>query len=342
MGEFMNICYHCFQELGPGQIRPGGRCPFCGTPFKHLGDSFKYFGSLPCGSILAGRYIVGYSRGTHFVESYTAFDWQTKKRVIIWEFFPFEHAKRKAGSPYVVYHEAHRVFIDIPERNPDCWLEKYEELNSLAADLSKSGNRDRFPAWLGSFYENNTMYTVMEYVEGETLEEYLTRQGGSVSWPAAMELLATAAEALTEVHQMDAVHGGISPEDIVLARDGTTKLLNTGLYSLWDYYSFSSIDDAWPTNWQPYRFFTIFVRKKSELDVYSLASCFYRAVTGIPPDTPNSYKKRESLPLPEGKEGCFPAAMEAVILEALGPSMRKYSTVEALWQALEAAGGIMK
>ena len=189
---------------------------------------------------------------------------------------------------------------------------------------------------MASFQENNTAYMVTEWVEGEDLESYLNKQGGTVPWLEAMRLLAPVSKALTKVSQNNAIHGALSPEKIVIAQDGTVKILDTGVYSTCDYYDFATVDDAWPTHWSPYHFFSV-LGKKPALDVYSLASCFYRAVASIAPDAPNTYKNVESLPLPEEQKGCIPFAMEQVLLEALRFSPEKYPTAAEFWQAIEAS-----
>lgn len=322
----MDYCYSCFREVKTPLF---GLCPFCGARF-HYQNSFD---CLMSGSVLAGRFIAGHSRGTRFVNSYLAFDWQTKKRVILWEFFPPLHAWREVGLPPVIYHDA-GPGSGGPESGPAYWLEKYEELNALAAELWANGKCAWFPQWIGSFRENNTMYTVTEYVEGETLEEYLKSRGGSVSWLEALRLLAQPAEALTRVHQLGATHGALSPGKIVLAKDGTTKLLDTGLAGCWDQYSLSAVGQMGPVYWEPYHVLSA-SHKGPAMDVYSLACCFYRAVSGIVPGHPGSYEDAADLPLPEERD--VPSGMREFLLEALSFSPGVCTSVPEFWQALNAS-----
>lgn len=318
----MDFCYHCFRELDKPRNGNFGMCGSCGTPFKYLNP----FDCLMCGSILAGRFVAGHTRETKFAQSYFAFDWKTRKRVILWEFFPYRHARREVGFPQVFYHD------DLlgADGEPAYWLAKYHELETLTAELGSSGF---FPEWICSFRENNTAYMVTEDAGGETLEALVNSRGGSIPWLEAMGLLAPAAEALTQIHRLGAIHGALSPEKIVLTGDGAVKLLDSGVYSAWDAYSFAATGAA---DWKPYHFFSVSCGKPA-LDVYSLAACFYRAVTGIVPGEPGLYRDAGALPLPEGETKCMPAAMEEVLLDALRVSEDGYSTVRDFWQALEAS-----
>lgn len=324
----MDYCYSCFREVKKTLF---GLCPFCGARF-HYQNSFD---CLMGGSVLAGRFIAGYSRGTRFVNSYLAFDWQTKKRVILWEFYPPLHAWREIGLPPVIYCGG-GFGSGGPEDDPAYWLEKYEELDALTARLGADSGSAWFPRWISSFQENNTMYTVTEYVEGETLEEYLKNQGGSVSWLEALRLLAQPAEALARVHQMGSFHGALSPEKILLAKDGTARLLDTGLGACWNQYFLSAFGQTGPEYWEPYHVF-LASREGPTMDVYSLACCFYRAVSGIVPGHPGSYEDAAGLPLPEERAGDIPSGMQELLLEALRFSPEVCTSVPEFWQALNAS-----
>ena len=69
------------------------------------------------------------------------------------------------------------------------------------------------------FEENGTAYIVMEYLEGETLSEYLKREG-TVPEDKAVEMLMPVMESLMTVHEEGLIHRDIAPDNIFLTKDG--------------------------------------------------------------------------------------------------------------------------
>lgn len=70
-------------------------------------------------------------------------------------------------------------------------------------------------------------YYSMELLEGETLEERMTR--GALPWREAVRLACDAAEALGAAHRAGIVHRDITPSNLFLTRDGQIKLLDFGV-----------------------------------------------------------------------------------------------------------------
>ena len=71
-------------------------------------------------------------------------------------------------------------------------------------------------------------YVVMELFEGIALHELVGTRGPR-TWPAACDLIAQAAEALGCLHDAGMVHRDIKPDNLLVDRHGTVKLVDFGL-----------------------------------------------------------------------------------------------------------------
>ncbi|MCX7704600.1 MAG: serine/threonine protein kinase, partial [Planctomycetota bacterium] len=71
-------------------------------------------------------------------------------------------------------------------------------------------------------------YFSMEYVDGETLIDYLKRKG-RLSPSESLEIVKQVALGLKHAHERGIIHRDIKPENIMVARDGCVKLTDMGL-----------------------------------------------------------------------------------------------------------------
>jgi serine/threonine protein kinase/tetratricopeptide (TPR) repeat protein len=70
-------------------------------------------------------------------------------------------------------------------------------------------------------------FAVVELLEGETLRKRLA--AGALPWIRAAAIGADVADALAAAHAKGIVHRDVKPENVILTRDGRTKLLDFGL-----------------------------------------------------------------------------------------------------------------
>jgi TolB-like protein/Tfp pilus assembly protein PilF len=73
----------------------------------------------------------------------------------------------------------------------------------------------------------DTMFAVMELLEGESLRSRLTK--GALPWRQAVEIAATVADGLAAAHAKDVIHRDLKPENIFLTASQGPKILDFGL-----------------------------------------------------------------------------------------------------------------
>jgi serine/threonine protein kinase len=113
--------------------------------------------------------------------------------------------------------------------NPDMIKRFYLEMQVLArlhhpniVTAFDSGQVDGPPGF------PNLLYLVMEYVDGCDLERHVDEHGPA-QMAQACAWIQQAARGLNEAHNHNLVHRDLKPSNLLLARDGTVKLVDFGL-----------------------------------------------------------------------------------------------------------------
>ncbi|MBQ2048487.1 MAG: serine/threonine protein kinase, partial [Schwartzia sp.] len=75
--------------------------------------------------------------------------------------------------------------------------------------------------------EDGMHYIVMEYVDGETLKDKITREG-HLSIPESLKIAKEIAEALSHAHKNNLVHCYVKPHNILVMQDGRVKVADFG------------------------------------------------------------------------------------------------------------------
>lgn len=131
-------------------------------------------------------------------------------------------------------------------------------------------------------HEDGIHYIVMEYIDGITLKQYITKKG-ALPWKEAVNIAIQICSAIEQAHRNHIVHRDIKPHNILLTRDGIAKVTDFGIARA---VSSSTITMAGSTigsvhYFSPEQARGGYIDEKS--DLYSLGIALYEMVTGKVP-----------------------------------------------------------
>ncbi|MBO5872972.1 MAG: PASTA domain-containing protein [Clostridia bacterium] len=201
------LCMGCMNDNGGEKI-----CPICG----HDSSDDNTLTQLTIGTWLnANRFLVGrvIEEGGDGI-TYIGWDNDSNAVVNIREYFPDGLSVRSSD----------RMTVTPAAEKGMAFNKGMEEFVALFSKLSALPESAAILKIVDAFESNGTVYAVSQVVSGISLKAFLVRNGGSLKWeqvkPLFMPLLAT----VSELNDAGIIHRGISPETIIVGRDGKLRL----------------------------------------------------------------------------------------------------------------------
>jgi len=180
------------------------------------------------------------------------------------------------------------------------------------------------------FEENGTAYMVMEYVEGETLQQLVDRKG-KLSEKEALEYIIPLCDALEVVHEKGLLHLDIKPSNILIKKQTNTPVLID--FGISKFTEASGVDHSTSTpvaltkGYAPLEQYGQDLSKLTALtDVYSVAATLYKLVTGVtPPEA--AVIVQDGIKPPKEINPLLSGQLNTIILQSLSikPSQRALS-----------------
>ncbi len=277
MIDIDRLCPSCMNDNGGEKI-----CSICGANMSIQNDGAH----LPIKFMLSERYVIGKTVSINAEGiTYIAWDTASDTAVNIKEYYPKGISVRNpdktvsviAGNEFY-YNEGLMDFIDINKKLVAT------ELPSVIPVLTV-------------FEENGTVYAATPIISGITLSSFLDKNGGSLRWEQARPLFLPLIDTIKGLHEMGIIHGGISPETIMVGRDGKLRFSgiciprlrmanSNGLAELYSGYAASEQ----------------YGKQEEKIgeasDVYGLSAVLFRVIIGTVPPSAEVRLEQDSLTIP--------------------------------------------
>src|SRR5512135_337141 len=209
-----------------------------------------------------------------------------------------------------------------------------ERFKREARNQAKLNHTNIIPVY-GFTDADNTLGIVMEYIEGETLEEIIRREG-RLDLKFSLDVMRQILSGIAFAHQKGFIHRDLKPSNIIISSEGIAKIMDFGISK--------SINETKDITKAGTKIGTIFYMSPEQIrgkpptmqsDLYSLGVTFYEMLSGKTPfDYPTEFEIMEahikrmparlSTHLPD-----IPPEIDRIISKALEkPVQKRYLTAE--------------
>ncbi len=207
-----NLCMGCMNDNGGEKV-----CSICGYDASLQNHSQ----ALPTRFVIGNRYVVGKTLSVNGEGiTYIGWDNATDTVVKIKEYFPLGAAVRNPDTSVAIAEGKKYVFNE--------GLLEFLEINRNIMSQSLSS----LVGCYSVFESGGTAYAILENVQGITLRDFLDRNGGTLKWEQARALLLPLIDTIKAMDENGFVHKGISPETIIVGRDGKLRITDYSINKL--------------------------------------------------------------------------------------------------------------
>lgn len=294
-------CNNCFEEYD----KELGLCPFCGyVEGEQAADVF----CLSPGSVIDGRYIIGEKVSSGgFGIVYKAWDRKLETVVAIKEYYPSGLVNRLPGET--------KVILVAAKREKEFVYGKTRFLEE-ARNMAKFSSHKNIVNVYQFFEENNTAYIVMEFLDGRTLGEVLQQQSVPLPYDYCINVASEVCSALRAIHKEKILHRDVSPDNIMICKDGTVKLFDFGAARF-----SASVENRVTVvvkpGFAPPEQYDKINRQDPRTDIYALGATLYYAMTGTRPEESTNRKIEDTLIEPSALDKSIPKNISNTIMRAM-------------------------
>jgi serine/threonine protein kinase len=263
--------------------------------------------------------IIKYLARGGFGITYLALDTKRNRPVVIKEYFPSISALRSGSDSHVSL---------LSSDHSDDYQEGLRRFKREAMTLNEFKHPNIVEV-IAYFEANNTAYFVMEYVEGESLEDKLKAKNGQPFTEAEINRdFLPILKGLKQIHSIDLLHLDIKPDNIIQTKFGEPLLIDfggarfaTGQAS----HDHSSMVAT--TGYAPPEQYSLSQEQTPASDIYAFGMTLYQLMTGCKQGGLPDSKDRQNALLED-----LPDPLEPIREAAPGFSETLYKIVDACTQ----------
>lgn len=271
------LCPGCMNDNGGEKI-----CSICGFDMTSQNDK----DCLPIKFLLSERYVIGKAINSNSEGiTYIAWDTSANEAVHIKEYYLKGVSVRNPDKTVSVVSGNEFIFNE--------GLIDFLEINKklIASELPSV-----IPV-LTVFEENGTIYNVTPIISGISLQSFLERNGGSLRWEQARPLFLPLIDTIKGLHEEGIIHGGISPETIMVGRDGKLRLTGICIPRL-RRASADSPAELYSGYAAAEQYGKIDATVDDYTDVYAISATLFRVLIGTVPPSAESRLTSDNLTIP--------------------------------------------
>lgn len=197
-----------------------------------------------------------------------------------------------------------------------------------------------------NFVENEYgVFLIMEYVEGFTLEEYISKKNGLIVEEKAYPMFAEILDAFSYAHQHGIIHRDIKPSNIFLTKEGHIKVMDFGIAQIISEANSTQGGGSsmgTPAYMSPEQVYGLKLDQRS--DVYSLGVLFHQMLTGRAPYDSTTMSEleikghviNENLPRMKNYYPYISDELQLVVDKATAKKQEdRYETCEEMFKAIK-------
>lgn len=292
------LCLGCMNDNGGEDV-----CSICGYNSKESNDSEF----LATRTWIKERYLVGNTFENNG-EGVTYIGWDNANDTVvdIREYFPKGVAKRREDGS-----------ISIIQGNEFTFNEGIMNFLELNRKISKLSGVPSLREPVEVFEANGTAYAVFKAVQGITLREFLIRNGGNLKWEQARPLFLPLITTISALHEQGIIHRGISPETIIVGRDGKLRLtgicirpirMSKSNMTIQLFPGYSAVEQYG---------YNIERRDGKYTDVYGMAATLFRVLMGKAPTDVTERISNDTMEIPSRYAEELPGFVLSALANAL-------------------------